>query len=193
MDFLSNQWKQVSYGVKENLETLINTDVLRTLCEAGVWQHLATPLNPHFEALQIQQKEYFLLSYIAEAPKTASIAVLKASLGEDKYFIYLLVSVVLPTFLSKEGVPLTNHIIARKNSAYTLSVKNFHLCQSNTYKKIYFLGKLIYNNKRCTASGDARILFLSELTEISVKTDKEDENYGITSKMARYGLFGNGK
>ena len=85
MDFLSNQWKQVSYGVKENLETLINTDVLRTLCEAGVWQHLATPLNPHFEALQIQQKEYFLLSYIAEAPKTASIAVLKASLGEDKY------------------------------------------------------------------------------------------------------------
>ncbi len=190
---MSNQWKQVSYGVKENLETLINTDVLRTLCEAGVWQHLATPLNPHFEALQIQQKEYFLLSYIAEAPKTASIAVLKASLGEDKYFIYLLVSVVLPTFLSKEGVPLTNHIIARKNSAYTLSVKNFHLCQSNTYKKIYFLGKLIYNNKRCTASGDARILFLSELTEISVKTDKEDENYGITSKMARYGLFGNGK
>ncbi len=154
---------------------------------------MATPLNPHFEALQIQQKEYFLLSYIAEAPKTASIAVLKASLGEDKYFIYLLVSVVLPTFLSKEGVPLTNHIIARKNSAYTLSVKNFHLCQSNTYKKIYFLGKLIYNNKRCTASGDARILFLSELTEISVKTDKEDENYGITSKMARYGLFGNGK
>ena len=190
---MSNQWKQVSYGVKENLETLINTDVLRALCEAGVWQHLATPLNPHFEALQIQQKEYFLLSYIAEAPKTASIAVLKASLGEDKYFIYLLVSVVLPTFLSKEGVPLTNHIIARKNSAYTLSVKNFHLCQSNTYKKIYFLGKLIYNNKRCTASGDARILFLSELTEISVKTDKEDENYGITSKMARYGLFGNGK
>ena len=46
---------------------------------------MATPQNPHFEALQIQQKEYFLLSYIAEAPKTASIAVLKASLGEDKY------------------------------------------------------------------------------------------------------------
>ena len=44
---------------------------------------MVTPLNPHFEALQIQQKEYFLLSYIAEAPKTASIAVLRASLGED--------------------------------------------------------------------------------------------------------------
>ena len=44
--------KQVSYGVKENIETLINTDVLRALCEARAWQHLATPQNPHFEALK---------------------------------------------------------------------------------------------------------------------------------------------
>ena len=42
--------KQVSYGVKENIETLINTDVLRALCEARAWQHLATPQNPHFKA-----------------------------------------------------------------------------------------------------------------------------------------------
>lgn len=120
--------KQVSYGVKENLETLINTGFLRTLCEARAWQHLATPQNPQFKALQIQQKEHFLSSYIAETPKNAASALLEASLGEDKYFIYLMVSVVLPTSLSKEGVPLTNHIITRKNSAYTLSVKNFHLC-----------------------------------------------------------------
>ena len=44
--------KQVSYGVKENIETLINTDFLRALCEARAWQHLATPQNPHFEALK---------------------------------------------------------------------------------------------------------------------------------------------
>ena len=44
--------KQVSYGVKENIETLINTDVLRALCEARAWQHLATPQNPYFKALK---------------------------------------------------------------------------------------------------------------------------------------------
>lgn len=60
--------KQVSYGVKENLETLINTGST----PGNTWQRpkilILKPLN------------------IAEAPKNAASALLKASLGEDKYF-----------------------------------------------------------------------------------------------------------
>ncbi len=64
--------KQVSYGVKENIETLINTDVLRALCEARAWQHLATPQLPQNEAINI-----------AETPENAALAFPEASLGED--------------------------------------------------------------------------------------------------------------
>lgn len=57
--------KQVSYGVKENSETLINTDVLF----GNTWQH---PKIPILKPLNI-----------AEAPKNAASALLGASLGED--------------------------------------------------------------------------------------------------------------
>ena len=63
--------KQVSYGVKENSETLINTGFL----PGNTWQHPKIPILKPIN--------------IAEAPKTAASAVLKASLGEDKYLIYL--------------------------------------------------------------------------------------------------------
>ena len=64
--------KQVSYGVKENSETLINTDVLRTLCEARAWNTWQHPKIPILKPLNI-----------AEAPRNAVSALLKASLGEE--------------------------------------------------------------------------------------------------------------
>ncbi len=63
--------KQVSYGVKENSETLINTGFQL----GNTWQHPQLPQN---EAINI-----------AETPKNAASALLEASLGEDKYLIYL--------------------------------------------------------------------------------------------------------
>lgn len=59
--------KQVSYGVKENIETLINTDVLL----GNIWQH---PKIPILKPLNI-----------AETPENAASAFPEASLGEDKY------------------------------------------------------------------------------------------------------------
>ena len=57
--------KQVSYGVKENSETLINTGSML----GNTWQH---PKIPILKPLNI-----------AEAPRTAVSALLKASLGEE--------------------------------------------------------------------------------------------------------------
>ena len=57
--------KQVSYGVKENIETLINTDVLL----GNIWQH---PKIPILKPLNI-----------AETPENAALAFPEASLGED--------------------------------------------------------------------------------------------------------------
>ena len=59
--------KQVSYGVKENSEPLINTDVLL----GNTWQHPKIPKNSP--------------SNIAETPENAASALPEASLGEDKY------------------------------------------------------------------------------------------------------------
>ncbi len=50
--------------------------LLPTLCEARVWQHLATLPNSHFEALKH-----------SESPRNRVCAVSGASLGEDKYFL----------------------------------------------------------------------------------------------------------
>ena len=61
-------------------ETLINIDFLL----GNTWQH---PKSPQKESLNI-----------AEALKTAASAVLKASLGEDKYFSYLLTIIIVTSF-----------------------------------------------------------------------------------------------
>ncbi len=69
--------KQVSYGVKENSETLINIGSML----GNTWQH---PKIPILKPLNI-----------AEAPKNAASALLEASLGEDKYLPYLLLTILL--------------------------------------------------------------------------------------------------
>ena len=64
------------------------------------------------------------MSCIAEAPKNAASALLEASLGEEKYFIYLFVTAAKAAS-SKEGVPLTIHSINLKFPAYTILIKKF--------------------------------------------------------------------
>lgn len=66
-------------------EPLINTGFPL----GNTWQH---PKSPQNEALNI-----------AEAPKNAASALLEASLGEDKYFIYLFVTVVNPHCCQRRG------------------------------------------------------------------------------------------
>ncbi len=64
----------------KKLETLINTGSQL----GNTWQH---PKSPQNEALNI-----------AEAPENAACALPEASLGEDKYFSYLLTIIIVTIF-----------------------------------------------------------------------------------------------
>ncbi len=129
--------KQVSYGVKENSETLINTDVLL----GNTWQH---PKIPILKPLNI-----------AEAPKNAASALLGASLGEDKYLIYLsymwhpiAVARGGNSTSSKEGDPLTSNIITPQIRLYSF-----------LSKKIYNSCHIGYNNKGCRRNNPASLYY----------------------------------
>lgn len=90
-------------------ETLINTGFQL----GNTWQHQKSPQN---EAVNI-----------AEAPKTAALAVLKASLGEDKYFL---------PYSSMEGVPLTNLIIdAFQEFIHKKKIKTIKIQKKFTFLK----------------------------------------------------------